>query len=195
MPDTVPATTTSELIPIGDLSLQERASIRSIVDSNLVDIAIRRSISNDPGNLVVRDILPYTDLGLTGSSNAEEWLITSAATAGTLLNYINARQLTTTQAAAFFGVGSPMASPQVSALKFYYGSANAQVKAYFQLEQLFSRLESQGYFGAPLYYGPQEFLTVQVMPISSFAASTERLTLIGRIVDLFGQTISAHNNA
>lgn len=195
MPDLTPLTTKSELIPIGDLSLAERAEMRSIIDENLVNIALERKIANAAKALVVRDMLPFTDMGLTGQSSSEDWLITGAATAGTPLNYINAKQLTTTQAAAFFGVGSPMASPQVSALKFYYGSALAQVKGFYQLQKLFVRLESDGYFGAPLYYAPQEYLSVQVIPISSFAANTEYLTLHGRMVDLFGQTISAENAA
>jgi len=192
MPDYIPATTTSELIPIGDLSLDQRASKRAEIDRNLIDFAVKKAVGV-ASDLVVRDTLPFTDLGLAGGTTAEEWLITSAGVVGTLLAYVSAKQLSTTQAVAFWGVGSPMASPGVSALKFFFGSSQAQVRAYFQLEQLFSRLESQGYFGTGLYYGPQEYITIDVMPISAFAASTEKLTLLARTVDPFGQTISAKN--
>ena len=192
MADLIPAATTSVLIPIGDLSLADRATMRAEVDANLVEFAIQKRITTDPKELVVRDTEPFTDLGLTGSSNGEDWLIPGAATAGTLLQYFN-RTLSQTQAIAFYGAGSPMAAPQVSALKFFFGSTQAQTRAYYNLEKLWLRLETDGYFGTPLFWGPQEVVTVSVMPISNFAAGTERLILHARTVEQFGQTISAKN--
>lgn len=193
MADRIPLTTTSYVIPIGDLSLDSRGNVRDTVDAGLVQFALDRKITTEASALVVRDVLPFTDLGLAGQTNSEDWLIVGAATAGTLLNYLAAKQLTTTQAIAFYGVGSPMASPGVSGLKFLFGNSGAQVKAYYHLQQLFMRLEYAGYFGSPLYYGPQEYVQIQVMPITSFAQNTEYLTLFAREVEQFGFTISAKN--
>lgn len=186
-------TTLSEIVPLGDLSAEERRYIRQTVDVNLVKLAILKAISNDPSGLVLRDLLPYTDLGLTGATNGNEWLITSAATAGTLLQYFS-YQLSTTQCFAFWGVSlSPDSVSNISTLRFLFGPGGAQVKAYFQLEQLYNRLEPQGYFSSPLYYVAQDTVICQVGPLTSFAASSERLPLLARVVDQFGNVISAHN--
>jgi hypothetical protein len=187
--------TLSELIPIGDLSMDQRDTVRKSVDIALVKTAISKAVSNNPAGLVVRDLLPFTDLGLTGNTSAESWLITNAATAGTLLNYINAKQLSTTQCAGFWGVAGGVAPSNVSAVKFFFGAANAQIKAFVQIQQLLSRLEPEGLFSTPIIYVAQDTLSVQVMPTTSFAANTEQLILLSRMCDQFGQTISAHNYA
>lgn len=183
-------TNPSKLQPIGDLSLAQRSDIRGNVDQQLTDLFLSSGVVNSDNEIVLRDMLPYTDMGLTGGTNGETWLITAAGTAGTAISYINAKQLTTTQCAAFYGVASYMATPNISRVSFLLGSGSATTRFVVQLEPLFSRLEVAGYLATPMSYKPNQYITVSVMPFRSFAANSEYLTLLGRMADQIGQTIS-----
>jgi hypothetical protein len=193
--DRTPQSTLSELIPIGDLDIPTRQRMRSDVDVALVATALEKKVSNQPSGIVVRDTLPTTDMALTGGASAtgDQWIVAAAGVAGTAQNYINALQLTATQCCGFWGVAQAVAVSNVGRLTFFLGPAQGQTKGIFQLEQLISRLESEGYFSTPLIYVAQDIITVAVKPFNAFAANTERLVLLSRMADQFGTTISAHN--
>lgn len=180
----------SYIVPVGDLSLAERNQIRMNARQQALNLFMEARIATDENQAVVRDGLPFTDFGLTGGTSGNEWLITGAGTAGTEINYINALQLTTTQTCSFYGIGSPMATPNIGRVRFFLGPASATVRQVVQLEKLYSRLEQVGYLGTPVSYNPQAVITVGATPFNAFAANTERLTLLVVVCDKIGTTVS-----
>lgn len=180
----------SKSIPIGDLALAERRGIRDNTDAQLLDLFLASGVVTAENEAVLRDALPTTDFALTGGTSANWWLITALGTAGTEQNYISALQLTTTQAAGFYGVASPMAAPNIGRIRFALGPSLTTIRGVFQLEAAWSRLEPAAYWSTPILYKPQQVITVAVTPFRSFAANSEQLTIYARMIDPLGTTVS-----
>lgn len=188
--------TPSYLIPVGDLSLQERSMLRANIDEILGDAALRLKIKDNITDLVVRDTLPNTDLSIVGpSANADSWTIVGPGVLATELQYCNPA-VGINQCIGVWGIGSPMAYPAISRIRFTLGAASTTVKGEFQLEQLYARLEPTGYFSTPLLYLRQDTMRVMVMPRIAFATAAaggvgEQLVLLARTIEPLGVTISA----
>lgn len=188
-----PATSPSELIAVGDLSIEQRRFARDSCDAALIQQAVRSGIRSDPSDLVIRDTLPSTDLGIqgTGTTNNEDWLIQVAFTIAVDALYINAVQVGINNAIAFYGLSTTGAAPLTTRVWFKIGSAGATPRAVFQPQQLQGRLEPTGYFSKPITYGRQDLVTVAVRPRASAAAFTEPLVLLARTVEQLGNFVGA----
>ena len=179
--------TKSYLIPLSDLNLAERQQIRGAVNDKLDEVAMRLAIRDSLVDLVIRDTLPNTDLGLAVQ---EDWLIAGAGVLATELQYF-APILAIDRAIAFFGVGIESAAASISRIRLTQGAASAQIRGVFQIEQLNSRLEPAGYFSEPIMFIRQEVVRVMVMPRLAFAVNSERLHFFARTIEPIGNTISA----
>jgi hypothetical protein len=188
--------TTSYLIPVGDLSLDDRAMIRSGIDPLLIKQALDLSIAPDDSTLLVRDTLPNTDFGVgiggpaVGAGTAEDWLDQIAGVAGAEHQYFVA-VLANDRCVGFYGISAESAPPSISRVRLTLGAASAQTRGVFQLEQLYSRLETAGYFSEPVIFKKQETVRVMVMPRLGYAILTERLVLMARTVEPIGAVVSA----
>lgn len=176
----------SYLLPIGDLTLQERQEIRANVNMVLDANASRLAIRDRLEDLIIRDTLPNTDLGLAAQ---EDWLIAGAGVVATELQYISAA-LAQDRVIAFFGVGSETAAASISRIRLTLGAASTTVRGLFQLEALNTRLEPAGYFSSPIVFTKQETARIMVMPRLAFAANSERLTLFARTIEPIGAVVS-----
>lgn len=179
--------TLSTLIPLSDLSIEQRAAVRRNVEDILVRAAVKVAIRQDPADLIIRDTLPNTDLGLAAQ---EDWLIAGAGVVATELQYFS-QALANDRCVAFYGVGIESAPGSVARLRLTLGAASAQIRGVFQLEQLLSRLEPAGYFSEPVLFTRNETCRVMVMPRLAFAANSERLHLFARTVEPIGAVVSA----
>lgn len=179
--------TKSYLIPLSDLTLSDRQDIRinvqAVLESNAQRLAIRDRIED----LVIRDTLPNTDLGLAAQ---EDWLVAGAGVLATELQYISAA-IAQDRCIAFYGVGYESAAQSISRIRFTLGAASTTVRGVFQLEQMFDRLEPAGYFSSPIVYTRQETARIMVMPRIAFGANTERVHLLGRTIEPIGAVVSA----
>lgn len=180
-------TTKSYLIPVGDLSLAERASLRRNTDQILTANALRQAIRTDPHDLLIRDIFPLTDLGLAAT---DDFLIAAAGVAGTDLQYC-VPTIGVTQCIGIYGMGVESAALPLSRVRFTLGTASSQVRGAFQLEQLYMRLETVGYFSEAIIFVKSEVMRIMVMPRIAFAAATCRAPLYGRIIEPIGAIVSA----
>jgi hypothetical protein len=181
-----PRFTKSYLIPVGDLSLDDRGVMRRDTDITLMENALRLKVRDAPEDLIIRDPLPNTDLGLAAQ---EDWLIAGAGVVAVELQYFNPA-LATTRVLGFYGVSVESAPPSISRVRLTQGAASTTVKGVFQLEPLYSRLETAGYFSESVIFPPNQVVRVMVMPRLAFAVNTERLAFLARIVEPIGDVVS-----
>lgn len=187
----VKGSTKSYLLPLSDLTLADRAEIRSNVQKALESNAMRLAIRDNVSDLLVRDALPFTDFGLNPLGLAEEsWLIAGPGVVGTDLQYF-AAAIAQDRVVAFWGVGVESAAASISRLRLTLGALSTQVRGVFQLEQLTDRLEPAGYFSSPIVFTRTEVARIMVLPRLVFAANTERLHLFCRIIEPIGAVVSA----
>lgn len=191
----MPKGTKSYLIPVGDMTLTDRKNTRINCDDILMERAIALGIQTDPEKLVIRNALPNTDLGVgiggpaAGAGTAEDWLIQAAGVLGVELQYF-ASLLAIDRVMAFYGISVEAAPPSISRVRLTLGAASPQVRGVFQLEELYSRLETAGYFSEAVVFIRNDTIRCMVMPRLAFAVLTERLTLMARIVETIGQVVS-----
>ena len=193
------AFTKSYLIPVGDLTLESRRDMRASVDECLRVAALGVAIQPDDSTLLVRDTLPNTDLGVglgapaAGAGTAEDWLIQAAvllAAVGVEIPYFTSI-IANDRCIAFWGVSVEAAPASISRVRLTLGATSTQTKGVFQLEQLYGRLETVGYFSEAIIFKRVETCRVMVMPRLAFAALSERLGLLARTIEPIGAVVSA----
>ena len=168
------------VIPTHELDIGDVVSIKQQVIDALLRVATRMT-GLDKGQLVVRNILPATDLGLP----SEHWE-TPALTANDWTNYFT-KQLDEQQFVAFYGVTNLSPDPKVTALRFKVGQgAGTKTLDVIQLEELYSNtMKTEGYFKKPILYKQRQYVNVDVY---ATAAGTEPLVLRGFVVEPAGRT-------
>jgi hypothetical protein len=173
----------SGIIPSGDLSIEDRRRFREDALTSLQHRAINvKRIGNNPDEIVIRDIIPDTDLGL-----GQRWWITAALVAGVVSNYINAA-LAAFRAVVFYGVNVESAAPACSHIYFRSGPAGATTRGLANLECLYTPMESDGYLSKAVLYDPQETVFIQLWP--RIASAGERVILRGAVAEPLGEAIS-----
>ncbi len=180
--------TKSYLLAIGDLSMPDRQAIRGNCDQLLLRAAEKLAIRANDDDLIIRDCLPGTDLGLV--ANQDDWLVAGAGVQATELQYIGS-QLSVDKCVAFFGVSFESAPNDISRLRLTLGAASGQIRGVYQVEQLNSRLEPVGYFSEPVVFIRQEYVRILVMPRVAFVANSQRVALLSRTIEPIGATVSA----
>lgn len=186
--------TKSYLIPVGDMTLTDRKNTRQNCDDILTERGTRLIVDN-PEQMVIRDVLPNTDLGVglggpaAGAGTAEDWLIQGAGVLGTELQYFSSL-LAIDRVIGFYGVSLESAPPSISRIRLTLGPASPQVRGVFQLEKLYSRLETVALFSEVVVYIRNDTIRCMVMPRLAFAALTERVALLGRVIETIGQVVS-----
>lgn len=186
------AATKSYIIPIGDLSLDDRKGMRANVDEKLIVIAGMLKIRPSEDDLVIRDTLPNFDLGLTDVAAAvtDSWLVPGAGVVGTPLQYF-APVIAQDHALAVFGFETENATPSISRVALTQGPASAQSRGVYQVESLYTRLEPVGYLSEAIPFNRGEVFRTMVVPRLAFAVFTERFHLLARTVEPIGFIISA----
>jgi len=170
----------SYIIPFSELDLADIASIKMQVIDALMSVATKMTgLSSD--QLVVRNILPATDLGLAN----EHWE-TPTLTANTWTNYFT-KQLDEQQFIVFYGVSNLSPDPKVTALRFKVGSGTGtKTLDVVQLEELYTNTErTDGFFKRPIIYKERQYVNVDVY---SKADGVEPLVLRGFVIEPAGRT-------
>ena len=178
------ASVRSYLIPRADLDLASRAAMRINVDAKLEEAAQKLAIRPSVDDLVIRDTLPTTDLGMAAG---ESWLDPLAGVAAT--EHVFATVVVALdRAIGFWGVGIETATAGIDQLRFQVAAGS--VRGHFQLEQLNSSLEAVGYFSAAVIFTRQETLNIRVLPRLAYVAATERLALLALTIEPLDAIVS-----
>lgn len=181
----------SYLISVGDTTLNERRDMRGAVMKVLIDNAQTLALRVNVNDMVIRDVLPNADFGITdvGAVVTDAWLVPGAGVVGTELQYFSAA-LPNDRVVGFYGISYESVPLSISRVRFTLGAASVETRGIYQIEAPNSRLETAGYLTSPVIYNRTEVARVMVMPRLAFAAFSQRLALLGMTLEPYGNQIS-----
>jgi len=163
------------------LKPEEIKTLQETTDAWLTKRAIEKRIVTRPEDLVVRDILPGTDLnGLSG----EVW---SQVCSAFQYNMCYSGKNPNTKIFAIFGVKNKSSTPRTVALRFKLGAGGASVKDIWQVEQAYLEDNTAVFTKDPIKYEDQETFVIENYGLSS---GEDGVILLGRVVEPRGETIS-----
>ncbi len=180
--------------PVVDLTLSERQAVKDRLRDGLWANAEKLSIRTDPDQVVIRDILPSTDFGVTiggpavGAGTANDWVVQGVGVYGTLLAALNAIAIPVDRVVGVCGIDIESVPWPISAVRFLN---LARVLAYINVETLANCLEPRGVFSQNMFWLRNDTLTWQVMPRWAFPALTARVKLEGYILEPTGVIVTA----
>lgn len=97
--------------------------------------------------------------------------------------------LDTNQAIGIYGYGALSAVPHIKGLRFGLGSAKKL--AQLNLDVLYTQQEDSAlYFGTPITWGPQQYLSVDLLADAAVSANAENFSLFGFVVEPAGKTVA-----
>jgi len=170
-----------KLTPIRQISLADLAALEEAIKAELKRrAAARLAIPED--QLVIRDVMPKTDLDLTN----EVW-ITPTLTANAWTKYYEIK-LPDNKFIAFFGAANNAADPIATAIGLRLGPGGAAgTKGVMQLEELYADEIPVGVLDEPIIYDAGATIYVDVY---AKAAGTEPLVVKGKVCEPFGVLVS-----
>ena len=161
----------SYIIPVGETALAAQAHMREVAEKKGLEALVNHAVIHKAEDGAARDadypvdfIPAATRAGLAG------WLSMPFAVVAALYSVfadnVPAAQtpiVLNNQVWVFYGASIIDAiNPDAGGELFFgIGTANNR-KAQFDLEKLYSKLETDGYFSEPVVYAPQDIVTVQV---------------------------------
>lgn len=166
---------------IGKLTAGEERAIQADVDAWLIRRAIEKKIATSPEDLVVRDLLPGTDLnGLSG----EVWAQSISAFSYNM-NYSGKNP--DTKIFAIYGGKNKAATPRTTGLKFKLGAGGAKIKEEINIEHANLEDNTAWYLKNPIKYEDDETFVIEFYGDSS---GTDGVILLGRVVEPKGERIA-----
>lgn len=186
-----------------ELSVQEIRALEDAVENELKRIAVQDGIAPSEAELVVRDILPETDLNAV---SGEVWVTHTSAYAW---NTVFSGENPENKAFAIYGVttaietmisgaslrfiganvsGYPASKvlPSVVAIKFGLGAGPAKIKDIWHIQHMYTKDPPRVFSKSPVVYRKKEKFTIQVYGTQSMA---DHIVLLGKVVEPKGQTI------
>ena len=181
-------------IPTAELTLSNIQGFRTAA----VEAGIIRAESQGLGNrkeLVVRDLLPLTDLGTAATGWLTEEYITVGAVAGPAwiwaFSFAAVPQLARTKVAVFYGWADVMAAPIATAVRFRVGATGATTKAVFHTQMAIqAKMEPDVYFSEPVVYSPEDFAFIEIYTTAATPAGGEQIPFRALIIERVGGTVS-----
>ncbi|MCD6593276.1 hypothetical protein J7L00_04245 [Candidatus Bathyarchaeota archaeon] len=133
----------------------------------------------------VRDLLPYTDLGI-GSNN--HWTFNLSATGSNTL--VNNKDLAGKKMIMIYGFALLSPEPSISTIEFYKGTAKLIDKV--QVEGVLAGvgpLSSRGYLKNPIFWDKNDSVTIKAEAWQT--NSDERLVFYGKVAEKPGRVIGS----
>jgi len=180
---------------------EEKKAIETDVVTELKRRAIAQKIVASEADLVVRDILPETDLGLT----SEEWIQSGVAGIYTLVisgrnpenkvwgiygvknEHVTAVSGPVKPSAANLS-GGHAAIPPVIAIKWGLGAGAAKVKDIWHLQRMYVQ-NDEVYTDQPVIYNKKELFTIYMLARVNASGADGHLILLGKVAEPKGETI------
>ena len=164
----------------GQVPIEEKERTLRAVEDKLLEVAVRET-GKRPEEIVIRDVLPATDLGLS----AEKWEVSYSAAGWT--TWIN-KELDDDQFLVIYGVAcADTATPYTTALRFKVGTTGATTKDVVQIEDAFAEENRVKYLRKPLIYKGGDTVYIEAYGTE---AGTDRLILKALIAEPKGKTVS-----
>lgn len=185
----------SGAIPIGELSLDERRRMRLDGLNQLKNRAITvKSLAGSPQELVIRDILPNTDLGIAAAgagAAANRWVVDVALAVdpAARVAWVNVA-LAVNRMLLIYGGAALSAVPAIATLFFQSGPGGATVRALAELESCYAMLETAYYLAKAALWDPQETVFISVVARATVAADVDLHVLRGAVAEPLGEFLS-----
>ena len=172
-----------KLIPISQLTPAQVDQVRVAAETRLLAEAARKGYSRE--DLVVADLLPYTDLAIAGGGNFDYWQ-TTALVADTEEDYVS-HKLDDDEWVAVYGIAMNDADPSVRKVECLVGSAIIMVD--WQLEEIFCDMVPIGVSEEYALWLAGDTVTVKILPQTTKAVG-DHLVLIGLMCQPKGKRIT-----
>lgn len=164
------------------LTEAQQQGIVESVDQELIQRAIAKKIAQSASELVVRDILPGTDLN---NRSGEVWNQFLSAF-NWCMNYSG--KMPDSKIIAIFGAKNKSPNPRSTGIKFLVGAGGAKVKDIWQTEQGYTEENTAVYSKSNIFYMPDETFVIQFYGDAN--VTDERCILLGRVVEPKGEQIA-----
>jgi len=163
-----------------------------------IDRAINKRIGSSPQELVVRPILPNTDLG----QGAVGWAIEdyrnpviAAAGWGSVFDTgavpAFVPQLPVDRVLVIYKWANYSANPTMIGVRFRMGQTGASTLFSFICPLIIgAKMEADVYFTEPVVYNPQDFVYIEGYYTGAVAALTENFAFEGFVIERLGANIS-----
>ena len=172
-----------KLIPISQLTPDMVDGLRMAVRNRLLAEAAKKGFAAE--DMVIADILPYTDLGVNGGGNFDYWQ-TAALTADTESTYVS-HKLDDDEFVAIYGVAINDANPSTRKVECAVGTA--VILADWQLEEIFCDDKPIGVTEEFALWLAGDTVTVLLLPQVTKAAG-DHIVLIGLMCQPKGKRIT-----
>jgi hypothetical protein len=188
----------SYAVPTNELTLTDIRAFRSAAVEAGIVRALALGIARSRDELIVRHLLPFTDLGGAAIGWTQEQYRNPAIAAvgwgspfdaGALPAF--APTLANSKVAVFYKYADYSAIPNVSGVRFRVGGTGATTRAtfFFQLP-LGAKLEPDIYFTEPVVYDPQDVVYIEHYYTGVVGALAEAFAFEAFIVERAGATVS-----
>jgi len=185
----------SYAIPVDELSVSKIEGFRKLCKDRMIARAQELSMVTARDQLVFREALPATDLGLpAGSGYTNEDYLTGAVAANTwTLVYDTGAvaQLGTRTLIGFYKITNEDVNPQVVAVRFRKGLTGNTTLGTFSIAQFMNvKLTPEVYLSEPVIYSPQDYVFVECYARAAIGAGGEHLGFGCFVAEPVGQNIS-----
>jgi len=174
------------MIDSREVTEEQLRAVRAEIKQNLLAMVSKKS--NKPTtSLIVRDILPATDLGL----NTEEWDNQTELASGTWTKDWD-HQLDDDEGVVFYGVHGHDDASDIMFARFKLGATGATVKDLISVQAIDNGVKrlNKGYFGTPVYYIGKEHIYIDYYARATVAAAAGHIELMGMFCEPSGEQIS-----
>ncbi len=186
-------TSYSNFIPSAELTITDQKDLKTKAIQVGMAHALAKNLATTPEALTVRAIRPSIDFPVAFAAG-DRWIFpapaAAVAAAFTVTNWINER-LPNNTVVVIYGAGFESAAPEVSEIFFRSGpGGGGRTAAVFNVEDCYTKMESDGFFGLPIVYDPLELVFIQVTNRIPIAVAGTILILKGYAVEPRTEQIS-----
>ena len=177
--------TSSILVPAGQTDI---ALLKIVRDQLIADLntAVRNVLGPDQP-LIVRDLTP-NDVAPAGAGLFNGRLSNVPILTAQTMTVLYSTPLSNQQAFGIYGYAPLSANPQLDILQF--GQGIAVTYARFGLDGVFAdSCETVAYFNGPVFWTPNQTMTIQGVSNAGLAAAAEQFNLYGLVVEPAGLNI------
>jgi len=169
-----------KLTPVEQMAVEDITALEATVKERLLEETSRR-LALPRDQLVVRDIMPKTDLGLAN----EEW-ITPTLTADAWTKYFD-KALPNNRFVIFYGVANQSPTPIATGVLYKLGPTGGTTKGVMMLEELYATRIPIGITDEAILYRGGDHIYIDVW---AKEAGTEALVLKGMVCEPYGEVVS-----
>lgn len=175
-----------EVYASSELSEAARKDFRDECQNKALARAVNLRIITEPLEAIVHMIYPDDDLN-AGGVTYNQWL-TAALVAGTAQNFVNLA-IAQNKVISIYGFFANDANPGIAQVRFARGAGLRNTLATYQLQRIYAKLETEGFFSKIDTWDRVETLGVELLP-SVTDPTFQVFGLLGYTVEPVGEQVA-----